>query len=81
MKVVTSTVFWLLCFPHQRKIITINRLDYCMPDWFPNINSILPLISESTSIAQSKGVGMFEDPCLMGVFPLSPIFQTWLLSI
>jgi hypothetical protein len=31
----------------------------------------MPLISESTSASQSIGVGMFKDPCLMGVFPLS----------
>lgn len=31
----------------------------------------MPLISDSTSTAQSIGTGMFKDPCLMGVFPLS----------
>ena len=32
MKAFASTVFWLLCLPHQEKIITINQLDYCTPD-------------------------------------------------
>ena len=32
MKAVASTIFWLLSFPHQGKIITINQLDFCMPD-------------------------------------------------
>ena len=32
MKVVSSTIFRLLSFPHQGKIITINQLDFCTPD-------------------------------------------------
>ena len=28
MKIVASTIFQLLCFPHQGKIVTINQLDY-----------------------------------------------------
>ena len=42
-----------------------------MPDLHPNATSIVPLITESTSAAQSIGACMFKDPCLMGVFPLS----------
>lgn len=70
MKEVALTVFRLLRFPHQGKIVTIDYLNYCMPGLHPNVNTIVPLISESTSISQSIGAGMFKDPCLMGVFPL-----------
>jgi hypothetical protein len=31
MKVVASTVFHVICFPHQGKIVTIDQLDYCTP--------------------------------------------------
>jgi hypothetical protein len=72
MKAIASTIFRLLRFPHQGKIVTINQLDYCTPNLCPNANSTMPLISEYESVAQSIGVGMFKDPCLMGVFPLSP---------
>ena len=71
MKVVTSTIFRLLRFPRQGKIVTINQIDYCTLDLHPNGNSIIPLITESASVAQSIGEGMFKDPCLMGVFSLS----------
>ena len=71
MKVVASTVFWLLSFPHQGKIVTINQLNYCMPDLPSNTNTIVLLISESASISQSIGAGMFTYPCVMGVFPMS----------
>ena len=70
MKVVASTVSWLLSFPHQGKIITINQLDFCTPDLRPQANSSVPLISNSISTAQSVGTSLFKDPCLMGVFPL-----------
>ena len=42
-----------------------------MPNLCLNVNTNVPLISESASDAQSIGAGMFKDPCLMGVFPLS----------
>ena len=70
MKVVASTVFWLLSFPHQGKIIIVNQLDFCTLDLRPQANSSVPLISDSLSNAQSIGTGLFKDPCLMGVFPL-----------
>jgi hypothetical protein len=71
MKVVASTVFRLLCLPHQGKIVTINQLDYCTSDLCPHANTTVPLISNSTFAAQSIGAGLFKDSCLMGVFPLS----------
>ena len=71
MKVVASIVFRLLSYPHQGKIITVNQLDFCMPDLQPQANSSMPLISDSLFTAQSIGMGLFKDHCLMGVFPLS----------
>lgn len=71
MKVVASIVFRLLRFPHQGKIVTFNQLNYCMPDLRSNANSTIPLITKSTSATQSIGEGMFKDPCLMGLVPLS----------
>jgi hypothetical protein len=32
MKVVASTIFHVIHFPHQGKIVTIDQLDYCTPD-------------------------------------------------
>lgn len=66
MRVVALTIFRLLRFPHQGKIVTIYHLNYCVADLSPNVNTIVPLINESISIAQSIRVGIFKDPCLMG---------------
>jgi hypothetical protein len=70
MKVVASTVFRFLSFPHQGKIITVNQLDFCMPNLRTQANSSMPLINDSISTTQSIGTGLFKHPCLMGVFPL-----------
>ena len=32
MKAVVSTVYRLVCFPHQGKIVSIQQLDYCTPN-------------------------------------------------
>ena len=71
MKAVASTIFRPLHVPHQGKIVTINLLNYCTLDLRPNANATMPLINEFTFSTQSIGAGMFKDPCLMGVFPLS----------
>jgi hypothetical protein len=41
-----------------------------MLDLRTQANSSIPLISDSLSTAQSIGTCLFEDPYLMGVFPL-----------
>ena len=70
MKAMASTVFRLLSYPHQGKIITVNQLDFCTPDLRPQANSSGPLISDSLSTTQSIRTGLFKDPCLIRVFPL-----------
>ena len=53
-------------FPHQGKIVSIDQLDYYTPN--------------SRQVPELVGVGLFKDPCLMGVF-LPPIFDTIVTSI
>lgn len=72
MNVVSSTIFRLLCFPHQGKIVTINQFNYCTPNLHPNVNTTVPLISESASAPQSIGVGIFKYAFPMWVFHLPP---------
>ena len=74
MKVVASTVFRVLCFPHQGKSVTINQLDYCTTDLRPNANTIVPLISESASVDQPIGQVCLKIHVLWGYSPyLHPI--------
>ena len=41
MMAVVSSIFRVIMFPHQDKIITINQLDYCTPE--TSIHSNVPL--------------------------------------
>ena len=61
MQAVASTVYRLVHFPHQGKIISIDQLDYCTPN--------VPLVSNSHLVTKLIGARLFKDPCLMGVFP------------
>jgi hypothetical protein len=70
MKVVASSVFQLVKFPHQGKIITVDQLDFCTPDVRINPNVNVPFIGESSLGCESIRVGLY--PSLMGNFPLPP---------
>jgi hypothetical protein len=63
-----STVFCVLRFPHQGKIITVDQLDYLTP-YLHNVvtNDVYFLICSSL---ESVWVGLLKDSLLMGVFPL-----------
>ena len=68
MRTVASTVYRLVRFPHQGKIVSIDQLDYCSPTIRFDAPANIPLVN---SHAEPKliGAGLFKDPCLMGVFP------------
>ena len=68
MRVVASTVYWLVHFPHQGKIISIDQLDYCTPTIRFDTTSNVPLVN-SHAVPELIGEGLFKDPCLMGAFP------------
>ena len=69
MRVVASTVYRLVRFPHQGKIVSIDQLDYCTPNVRFDIAANVPLVSNSYPVTQLTGAGLFKDPYLMGVFP------------
>ena len=75
MRVVSSTIYQLVCFPHQGKIISINQLDYCTLNLWFNSTTNIPLVSNSYQVPKLVGESLFKDPCLMGVF-LPPIPDT-----
>lgn len=68
MKVVVSTMFRVLRFPHQGRIITIDQLNFCIPDFHSSTN--VPFISESSLVIKAVGAYLYKDPCLMGIFPM-----------
>jgi hypothetical protein len=72
MTFIASSVFHLLQFPHQGKIVTIDQLDYCMPDINNHSTNNIPFLGHSNIEYKSVGVGLLKDSSLMGFFPLPP---------
>jgi hypothetical protein len=69
MFVVVSTLFHVLCFPHQGKIVTIDQLAYF--NSYSHIGSV-SFIEKTPSSYENVGVGILKDSSLMGNFPLPP---------
>ena len=77
MQVVASTIFWIIHFPFQGKIVTVDQLDFITPSAITNdAKSVLILNAPQY---KDIGVGLIKYSSLMGFFPSSdppPTSQT-----
>jgi hypothetical protein len=65
MQVVVATVFRVLLFPHEGRIVTIDQLSFSRPE--PALGaSTVPMIDNPQASVINVGVGFF--PSLMGTF-------------
>jgi hypothetical protein len=65
MQAVVSTFFWVLLFPHEGGIMTIDQLSFSRPD--PSLGaSAVPMIDNPHPGVVNVGVGLC--PPLMGTF-------------
>jgi hypothetical protein len=74
MKAVASSVFRMMMFPHNGKIVTINQLTHYEPNHSANIDNILPLVRTSSDDFSviDMGPGIFKDPSLLGAYHGAP---------
>jgi hypothetical protein len=74
MKVVASSVFRMMMFPHNRKIVTIDQLTHYEPNRSSNIDNILPLVCAILDdfLVIDISLGIFKDPSLLGTYHGSP---------
>jgi hypothetical protein len=69
MQVVVATVFWVLLFPHEGRIVTIDQFSFSRLD--PALGaSTVPMIDNTQPGAINVGVGLC--PYLMGTFDYPP---------
>jgi hypothetical protein len=69
MQSVVATIFWVLLFPHEDRIVTIDQLSFSRPD--PSLGVFaVPMIENSQPIVVNIGVGLC--PYLMGTFNYPP---------
>jgi hypothetical protein len=76
MRAVASSVFRMMMFPHNGKIITIDQITHYEPNHSTNIDNILPIIHVSPKDfpVTNIGPGLFQDPSMLGTCQGAPPF-------
>jgi hypothetical protein len=74
MKELASSVFRMMMFPHNGKIVTIDQITHYQPNHSANIDNILPLVRTSSDAYSliDMGLGIFKEPYLMGEYHGAP---------
>jgi len=70
MAAIVSSLFCILCFPHEGRIVKINQLDYSPSDSHVTLDSTIPLVDNPHQPIENLGVEMYSS--LMGIFDLPP---------
>jgi hypothetical protein len=70
MKEVASSMFRMMMFPHNGKIVKIDQITHYEPNHSTNIDNILPLAHTSSDFFSviDIGLGIFKDPSLLGAY-------------
>jgi hypothetical protein len=69
MRVVMSTLFRIVRFPHQGKLVTVDHLIFFNSDTHTNN---VPFIAKTPPGYENVGVGILKDSTMMGTFPIPP---------
>jgi hypothetical protein len=69
MCAVVSTLFRVVCFPHQGKVVTVDQLAFFNSD---TRTGNMSFIAKTPSSYENVGVGLLKDSSLMGTFPIPP---------
>ena len=59
MQAIASTIFWIVQFPLQGNIVTIDQLDFITPSAITNDVNSIPLLN--TPQYKDIGVGLIKD--------------------
>ena len=70
MTAIVSSVFRLIKFPHNGKIITIDQLTYFSSD--PASSESIQHVGKTTIPYKDVGVGLIKDSSLLGTFSFPP---------
>jgi hypothetical protein len=69
MRVVVSTLFRVLHFPHQGRLVMVDQLAFFNVD---TRTGNVPFIENTPPGYENVGVGLLKDSLLMGTFPIPP---------
>jgi hypothetical protein len=77
MHTVVSTLFHVVHFPHQGKVVIVDQLAFFNSD---TRTSNVPFIAKTPKGYENVGVGLLKDSSLMGTFPI-PLLDVPRLSV
>jgi hypothetical protein len=69
MRAIVSTLFCVVCFPHQGRVVTIDQLSFFNSD--TDTGNVL-FIAKTPLGYENVGVFLLKDSSLMGTFPIPP---------
>jgi hypothetical protein len=69
MHIVVSTLFHVVHFPHQGKVVTVDQLSFFNLDTH---TGNVPFIAKTPLGYENVDVGLLKDSSLMGTFPIPP---------
>jgi hypothetical protein len=69
MRAVVSTLFRVIRFPHQGKVVTVDQLAFFNAD---TRTGNVSFIANTPPGYENVGVGLLKDSSLMGTFPIPP---------
>ena len=70
MDAIASSLFCVLCLPHEGRIVTVDQIDYYPIDPNASFESNVPLVNDAKRPVENLGVGMYTS--LMVTFDLPP---------
>ena len=70
MTTILSIVFCIILFPLDGKIVTVDQLSFCAPNYSPLLNGFVPLVGGVPESYVSIGTGLLQGSSPMGCFPL-----------
>lgn len=70
MHAMASSLFHMIYFPHQGKIVTVDQLSFFASS---SSDGNVPYVKHSGAPYESVGAGRFKDSASMGIFPLPPL--------
>ena len=72
MDAIASSLFHILCFPHEGRIVIIDQMDCSPKDPNASADSTVPLVNDAKQPIENLGVVMYTS--LIGTFDLPPPF-------
>lgn len=72
MMAIVSTIICLILFPLDGKVVTVDQLSFCTPNYSPLPSGFVPLVGGVPNSYVSLGTGLLKASSLMGCFPIEP---------